>query len=81
MVIFWKKSDLENVRILVGGAGVLTVSFSYLGQTNNLLDNVENVMVRGMPDLQNPAVVCPKIEWLPNLVFLDFLNILKFSVN
>ena len=49
-----------------GGAGVLTVSFSDLRKPNNLLDSVEDEMVRGMPDLQNPTVVCPKIERFPD---------------
>ena len=62
----WKRSEFEKVRISVGGAGVLTVSFSDLGQTNNLLDNVEDEMVRGMPDLQNPIVICRKIERFPD---------------
>ena len=66
MVIFLKKSDLEKVKISMGGVGVLTVIFSDLGKTSNLLDSVEYEMVRGMPNLQNPAVVCPKIERFPD---------------
>ena len=46
----------------MGGAGVLTVGFLDLGKTIKLLDNVEDELVRGMLDLQNPTVVCPEIE-------------------
>ena len=66
MVIFRKNSDLEKVKISMGGAGVLTVNFSDLGQTIHFLDIVKDELVRGMPDLQNPTVVSPKIERFPD---------------
>ena len=78
---FPEKVKFEKGQIFSGGAGVLTVSFPDLGKTTNLLDSVEDEMVRGIPSLQNLVVVCPKIERFPDYVFLDFLNILEFSAN
>ena len=59
---FSEKVRFEKGQIFGGGGRVLTVSFSDLGQTNNLLDSVEDETMRGMHDLKNPSVVCPKIE-------------------
>ena len=69
---FPEKVRFGKGQIFSGGARVLTVSFSDLRKPNNLLDSVEDEMVRGMPDLQNPVVVCPKIERFPIKYFWIF---------
>ena len=49
--------------------------FSDLEQTRHPYLSVEDELVRGRPDLQNPAVVCPEIERFIFLVFFGFFII------
>ena len=47
-------------------------NFSDLGKTSHFQIKVEGDMVRGISDLQNPAVVCPEIKWSNFEYFLVF---------
>ena len=66
---------------MVDSSRVWEVSFLDLGQTNYFQISVEGDMVRGWPDLQNPAVVWLEIKQSVFLViFLFFYYNGIFSV-
>ena len=47
---------------MVDSVRVWEIGFSDLGKTNHFQISVEGDMVRGWPDIQNPAVVWLKIK-------------------
>ena len=58
-----EKSNPGKSQNFMRTVGVRADSFPDLGKTSHFQINIEVDLGRGGLDLQNPAVVCPEIEW------------------